>query len=62
MYKEEVNTKMAYGNYGSYGDREMHKIKCSDCGQDAEVPFKPSGDRPVYCKDCYAKHRPARRY
>jgi len=43
-------------------DREMHKIKCSDCGNEAEVPFKPEGDRPVYCKDCYAKHRPPKRY
>jgi len=38
-------------------DREMHKITCSDCGKEAEVPFKPSGDRPVYCKDCFQKHR-----
>jgi CxxC-x17-CxxC domain-containing protein len=21
------------------------------------VPFKPSGDRPVYCRDCYTKQR-----
>lgn len=37
--------------------REMHKIKCSDCGKDAEVPFKPREGSPVYCKDCYAKHK-----
>ncbi len=43
-------------------DREMHKIKCSDCGNEAEVPFKPDGDRPVYCKDCYSKHGPPKRY
>jgi CxxC-x17-CxxC domain-containing protein len=42
--------------------REMHKVKCSDCGKDTEVPFKPSGDRPVYCRDCYQKHRPPRRF
>ncbi|PIV69323.1 MAG: hypothetical protein COS08_04905, partial [Euryarchaeota archaeon CG01_land_8_20_14_3_00_38_12] len=27
-----------------------------------EVPFEPSGDRPVYCRECYQKHRPPRRY
>ena len=42
--------------------REMHKAVCSDCGQDCEVPFKPSTDaegkpRPVYCKNCYPKHK-----
>ncbi|MDY6966311.1 MAG: CxxC-x17-CxxC domain-containing protein [Halobacteriota archaeon] len=42
--------------------REMHKITCSDCGQEAEVPFKPDGTRPVYCQECYRKHRPPRRY
>ncbi len=40
--------------------REMHKIKCSDCGKEDEVPFKPDGDRPVFCRDCFQKHRPKR--
>ena len=43
-------------------NREMHKAKCADCGKDCEVPFKPSGGRPVYCRDCYRKHTPNRRY
>lgn len=42
------------------GPREMHEITCSDCGKKAEVPFKPDGDRPVYCRDCFQKHRPKR--
>lgn len=37
--------------------REMHKATCADCGKECEVPFKPSGDRPVYCKECFRKHR-----
>ncbi|MBD3171462.1 hypothetical protein GF326_03215 [Candidatus Bathyarchaeota archaeon] len=44
------------------GPREMHKITCSDCGNEAEVPFKPTEGRPVYCQECYKKHRPERRY
>lgn len=42
--------------------REMHSAKCSDCGADTQVPFKPTEGRPVYCKECYQKHRPPRRY
>jgi CxxC-x17-CxxC domain-containing protein len=42
--------------------REMHTVKCSDCGAEAQVPFKPTEGRPVYCKDCYQKHRPPRRF
>ena len=37
------------------GPREMHKITCSECGKESEVPFKPRGDRPLFCKDCYMK-------
>lgn len=39
------------------GPREMHKAVCSDCKQDCEVPFKPTEGKPVYCKECYPKHR-----
>ncbi len=39
------------------GDRpaQMHKATCADCGKTCEVPFKPSGDKPVYCSDCFKK-------
>ena len=39
------------------GPREMHKVKCSDCGKDAEVPFKPREGSPVYCRDCFFKRK-----
>ncbi|MBP1908943.1 CxxC-x17-CxxC domain-containing protein [Methanolobus bombayensis] len=48
------------GNFRSSGPREMHKATCSDCGQETEVPFKPDQDRPVYCRECFQKHRPKR--
>ena len=37
--------------------QEMHKATCADCGKQCEVPFKPSGDKPVYCRECYSNHR-----
>ena len=40
--------------------REMHKVTCADCGKETEVPFKPDGTRPVYCRECYQNHRPKR--
>ncbi len=43
---------------GGFGrPREMHDVKCSDCGIDTQVPFKPAEGRPVYCRDCYQKHK-----
>jgi CxxC-x17-CxxC domain-containing protein len=31
----------------------MFTVTCSACGKEAQVPFQPRGDRPVYCSDCY---------
>ncbi len=45
------------GRFGSDRPREVHKATCADCGKECEVPFKPTGDKPVYCRDCYANHR-----
>jgi ATP-dependent RNA helicase DeaD len=39
---------------------ETYNAVCHDCGSECEVPFKPTEGRPVYCRDCYRKHRPAR--
>ena len=48
-------------NYSS-APRQMFSVKCSTCGKDAQVPFQPRGDRPVYCSDCYRKTNPVKRY
>lgn len=49
------------GRGDSYGggrrEREMFKATCSQCGGVAEVPFRPSGDKPVYCRDCFASRQ-----
>jgi len=37
----------------SSGPRQMFPATCASCGQQTEVPFKPSGTRPVYCRDCF---------
>lgn len=43
-------------NGGGYGrqQREMHDVICAACGKETQVPFRPSGDRPVYCRDCFS--------
>jgi CxxC-x17-CxxC domain-containing protein len=61
--KKEINNMYREGSSGGRFDgppREMHKVTCAECGKETEVPFKPDGSRPVYCKDCYQKHRPKR--
>lgn len=39
------------------GPREMHAAVCAECGKEAQVPFKPRGDRPVYCSACFSTQR-----
>ena len=39
------------------GPQKMYKAKCSDCDQETEVPFEPDPERPVYCRECYAKRK-----
>jgi CxxC-x17-CxxC domain-containing protein len=39
------------------GPREMFSATCASCGREAQVPFRPSGDKPVYCSDCFQTQR-----
>jgi CxxC-x17-CxxC domain-containing protein len=44
-------------NSGRNKNRMMHKTICADCKKECEVPFRPSGDRPVYCRECFARRK-----
>lgn len=48
----------SYGRFDSNrgdgrGGSNMHQATCSDCGSRCEVPFRPTGAKPVYCSDCF---------
>ena len=34
-------------------DKQVHKAICDKCGATCEVPFKPTGGKPIYCRDCF---------
>jgi len=38
-------------------ERTFTRVICADCNKECEIPFKPSGDRPVYCKECFSKRK-----
>ncbi|MCG3220968.1 MAG: hypothetical protein H7641_06270, partial [Candidatus Heimdallarchaeota archaeon] len=40
------------------GTIELHTTICSECKKETKVPFKPTGVKPVYCRECYQKHKP----
>jgi CxxC-x17-CxxC domain-containing protein len=43
------------GGGGGYGrpQRQLYDAVCSACGVQTQVPFQPSGAKPVYCRSCY---------
>ena len=38
-------------------NKTMHKATCAECKRNCEVPFKPSGNKPVLCRDCFGEQR-----
>ena len=42
---------------GARQQREMFDVTCAACGAPTQVPFRPSNDRPVYCRDCFQSNR-----
>jgi CxxC-x17-CxxC domain-containing protein len=55
----DIGGPRGYERGGDRPDREYFAVLCSECGNQAQVPFKPRMDRPVYCSDCFRKIRPA---
>ena len=45
------------GGYRDRGPREMFAATCSNCGREAQVPFRPTSGKPVYCSDCFRSMR-----
>ena len=33
----------------------LYDAVCDECGKSCKVPFRPSGNKPVYCSDCFEK-------
>lgn len=48
------------GGFGGGRDRRdmpACDAVCAKCGKNCQVPFKPTGDKPVYCNECFAGQR-----
>ena len=73
-FRETDSAKRSFGSRGDnkrFGDRDsgrplnMHRATCSACGKECELPFKPTGDKPVFCSNCFGSkagsHRPGGR-
>ena len=43
----------SFGSVKNDGDREMYHSVCAKCQKPCRVPFRPTGEKPVYCSDCF---------
>ncbi|NCB20686.1 MAG: hypothetical protein EOM88_02065 [Clostridia bacterium] len=49
--------KRDFGGSRGFSERkEMFPAVCSECGNRCEVPFRPSGSKPVFCSECFRGH------
>ena len=46
--------------YSGFEQKQMFRTQCDQCGDPCEVPFRPSGEKPVYCSDCFGHGGDAR--
>jgi CxxC-x17-CxxC domain-containing protein len=35
---------------------ELFQATCAGCGKTCEVPFRPNGKKPVYCRECFDRN------
>lgn len=47
------------GGYGGGAPRQLYDAVCAGCGVQTQVPFQPTGSKPVYCRECFQSSRPS---
>jgi CxxC-x17-CxxC domain-containing protein len=59
--RECRQARRSNGDHSHYSStqRPSYEAVCAECGVNTTVPFRPRGDRPVYCRTCYTAHMPA---
>jgi len=55
--QQSRGSRSSYGSSYARTDREMYSAVCAECGKETSVPFRPSGDRPVYCSACFQSRK-----
>ena len=59
----DFNNRRSFGGGRDFDRRDssdrfsMHKATCSNCGIECEVPFRPTGSKPVFCNKCFENNR-----
>lgn len=47
-------SRPSFGGGRDFGaPKEMYEAECNSCHKSCQVPFRPNGKKPVYCRDCF---------
>ncbi|MEO6835988.1 MAG: zinc-ribbon domain containing protein [Candidatus Tumulicola sp.] len=46
-------------SHAARSGRANYEAVCAACGVETTLPFRPRGDRPVYCRTCFSAQVPA---
>jgi CxxC-x17-CxxC domain-containing protein len=52
------STSRSFRNSRSDRGGQSTTVTCADCGNECQVPFVPTTDKPVYCNDCFRQNKP----
>lgn len=53
----QSGSEKRFGGGRDFNRSSMHRAVCDECGNDCEVPFRPTGDKPIYCSNCFQDKR-----
>ena len=58
-FQKGFGSQNKFGRGADRAEKELFRTTCTECGKSCEVPFKPTGQKPVLCRECYAQNAPA---
>lgn len=50
-----------YGRDRDYERPQLHDAVCDECGKNCKVPFKPTGNKEIFCSDCFERRQGSER-
>ena len=55
---EDRNRRPSDRRSSERGNIELHTVTCAKCKKETQVPFKPTGFKPVFCRECFQDQKP----
>jgi len=54
-FRRPDSSRAGFGGGRRSGETQLFDAICSKCGNKCQVPFRPTGQKPVYCNACFSE-------